>query len=246
MRLKLCRPLGIIAGVLIASCSPLAETSRLPSADSPELPDPLSSGIVQARALSAKEQRLIDTIAGMFPGVRGDDLRRRLSDQRVQGVRLTAHPAAQVFVDSLMAIREADARVTSTSDASSRAHIAMATLAIADEWTPDLGDAVVIMRASRPGNHIILLPPAATAANVAGAMRALSNMASRGTSPSANARLVITNAKLPAHWQRNGTARFVEALLAGTRERPLTDSIGIGRVRLSERPVSLSRTLAKN
>lgn len=234
---------SIIAGLLAmaSACHGDAPTVVVEMISKDSLPPQSALGsTVAPRQLSARESLLIDSIVGMLPYHRRQELRALLSDPRVFRVRVPAHSAAQRVIDALQALRDSTSAANASPGRSGDSGVVMATVAMVDEWKYGTADAVAVRDIGNDRN-VILVPRNASARNLAGGVKGLVRLQLQRQPAAGVLRLVIQRSTIPASWAREGLAAAAEDQLESLRRESAHNVVGIGIARTASIPIQLGQ-----
>jgi hypothetical protein len=227
--------------VMLCACradAPTFGTSVRQGAVVPDLPA-LSN--LPPRVLSAREDALIRQLEAMFPGARGADLRRQLTDQRVFAIRLSAHPSAQAIIDQIAAIRRQRADSSLLIAQKNQQRIVNTLVAMAQDWPDSTIAAIVLRRPLQNPSDVVLISPRASVSDLASGLRALDDLRQRQPEDATqNSRLVVRGSAVPLSWTRNGTDKAAAQTLKELTAKTAVHIRGIGQARTVEIPVLVS------
>jgi hypothetical protein len=198
--------------------------------------DPITTTAHQPRAMSDQEMRLIDELEKMFPGPRGADLRRRLTDQRVVSIRIPAHPKAQELLDQLTRLRKAAADSVAQFRVA-QPHARMVTIGMPIVWDNDSVKAIAIIENDASKSETVLVPSGATGDNVGVGLKALSKLRAMDKNPNTRLRLAVKGVEVPPNWKRDGMSDLATAMLHDLRNSRVTRLSSGERGRVTTIPV---------
>ena len=188
-------------------------------------------------SLSPQEEVLVRRLEGMFPGARGADLRKQLTNHDVAAVHMPNNPQAESILNEIASIRENAARERFLSGSHSKT--VQTTVAMVANWPDASASSIAVHRPGKNPEFLILLPGNAGPGHLAAGLQALGVLLQKDTSTAHESRLAAHKTAIPASWVKSHRDRLASGALMQLSGDSSSFVAGLGRVRTLVLPVQI-------